>query len=206
MDIEFLVQDTFYAVRPDWKLAKSLDDAGSAFAVACKDNYDHEGTIQPQDDGDADLEDGDIDGEAEPRRSLDDAGERTSDEDEDEVDDVPPVDEDEATLDTPDHETDEDEDDQIVVTRPEEERDPEADAEFDRELARMMAESVAETRKTDRKPALDIALPMRRIQQRDGTGNENDMQEENSSRVQFSLLSRRGNRPQVRCIRPIIYM
>ena len=35
-----------------------------------------------------------------------------------------------------------DESEHIVVTRPEEKRDPEADAEFDRELAKLMAESV----------------------------------------------------------------
>lgn len=47
---------------------------------------------------------------------------------------------------------------EIVVTRPEEERDPEAEAEFDRELARMMSESL-DSRKFERNLCLTCLCP-----------------------------------------------
>jgi regulator of nonsense transcripts 2 len=96
-----------------------------------------------------------------------------------------------------------DEEEQIVVTRPEDERDPEADAEFDRELAKLMSES-AESRKFERKPVFDVPLPMRRA--RDATANAEDSGNEApapvmpSNTVKFSLLSKRGNRTQTRSI------
>lgn len=85
-----------------------------------------------------------------------------------------------------------------MVTRPEDERDPEAEAEFDRELAKMMAESV-ETRKMERRPMFDVAMPMRRAQ-RDSSLIVNDGDEIHTgpaNTIKFSLLSKKGNRPQV---------
>jgi regulator of nonsense transcripts 2 len=90
------------------------------------------------------------------------------------------------------------------VTRPEDERDPEADAEFDRELAKLMSES-AESRKFERKPVFDVPLPMRRA--REATVNPEDSASEapaptilTSNTVKFSLLSKRGNKTQTRSI------
>jgi len=90
------------------------------------------------------------------------------------------------------------------VTRPEDERDPEADAEFDRELAKLMSES-AESRKFERKPVFDVPLPMRRA--RETAVNAEDSGTEAapapvmpSNTVKFSLLSKRGNRTQTRSI------
>lgn len=96
-----------------------------------------------------------------------------------------------------------DEEEQITVTRQEDERDPEADAEFDRELAKLMAESV-ESRKFERKPAFDVPLPMRRA--RETTVNPEDgvehapVQAPPVDTMKFSLLSRRGNKQQTRSI------
>ena len=39
MDIEFLVQDTFSAVRPQWRVATDLEDASQRFADAVTQNY-----------------------------------------------------------------------------------------------------------------------------------------------------------------------
>lgn len=39
MDIEFLLQDAYTTLRPQWKLLNTLEEAGNAFAQACKDNY-----------------------------------------------------------------------------------------------------------------------------------------------------------------------
>jgi len=98
---------------------------------------------------------------------------------------------------------DDDQEEHIVVTRPEEQRDPEADADFDRELARLMSESV-ESRKTERRQMFDVPLPMRRAV-RDSAANAMEDRSQTaspevrtSSTMKFSLLSKRGNRQQVR--------
>ena len=39
MDIDFIIQDTFALIRPQWKLAANLDEAGRAFAELVKQNY-----------------------------------------------------------------------------------------------------------------------------------------------------------------------
>lgn len=92
------------------------------------------------------------------------------------------------------------------MTRPEDERDPEADAEFDRELAKLMSES-AESRKFERKPVFDVPLPMRRA--REAAVNAEDGGNEPPPpaapvvplhTMKFSLLSKRGNRTQTRSI------
>jgi regulator of nonsense transcripts 2 len=96
------------------------------------------------------------------------------------------------------------EEEQIIVTRPEDERDPEADAEFDRELAKLMSES-ADSRKFERKPVFDVPLPMRRAREAvvnaEDSGNEAPVAPVMpSNTVKFSLLSKRGNRTQTRSI------
>ena len=87
-----------------------------------------------------------------------------------------------------------------MVTRQEEEFDPEAEAEFEREYAKMMAESL-ESRKFDRKPLFDVPLPMRR-KEREVTAPTESASEEpaapaNPNTMAFSLLTKRGNRQQV---------
>ena len=39
MDIDFIIQDTFALMRPQWKLAANFDEAGRAFAELVKQNY-----------------------------------------------------------------------------------------------------------------------------------------------------------------------
>lgn len=105
------------------------------------------------------------------------------------------------------HTSSDEEEEQIIVTRQEDERDPEADAEFDRELAKLMSES-AESRKFDRKPVFDVPLPMRRAREApvnaDDSGNEVPAPAPApiapSHTMKFSLLSKRGNRTQTRSI------
>ena len=95
------------------------------------------------------------------------------------------------------------------MTRREEQRDPEAEAEFDRELAKLMSEG-AESRKFDRKQVFDVPLPMRRNvpHAMPATGNEHDEAKADvpttaPNTMKFALLSRRGNKPQVRASIPI---
>ena len=84
-----------------------------------------------------------------------------------------------------------------MVTREEEEINPEDEAEFEREYAKMMTESL-ESRKFDRKQVVDIAIPVR------SKTRENTMLEPGESgdgpptgTMAFSLLTKKGNRQQV---------
>lgn len=107
-------------------------------------------------------------------------------------------------LGTPPAVTDDDEEEHIVVTRPaEDELDPELEADFERELAKMMSDSM-DSRKSDRKAMPDIALPIRRAPREMAnvaTSNQDPAAQpqplSNPNMVKFSLLSKRGNRPQV---------
>ena len=89
------------------------------------------------------------------------------------------------------------EDEEIFVTRQEEERDPEAEAEFDREFEKMMAESM-ESRKFERKGVFDIPLPMKR------SGREAALEtpppeapNPTNNTMAFSLMTKKGNKQQV---------
>lgn len=195
MDVEFLVLDTFQAIRPNWKLHTSLEDAAKAFEEAVSKTYktpDEKSLAEPEeaedygdssDEGEADYEhredeeaqlsDGDEEGESQTVASAENVISSDSEEEED-----------------------------IVVQLRQEERDPEADAEFDRELAKMMAESL-DSRKFERKPVFDVPLPMRRS----GLSREPTMGSEAADvpsptqapgTMAFSLLTKKGNRQQVR--------
>ena len=100
-----------------------------------------------------------------------------------------------------------------MVTRQEEQLDPEYEADFDREFAKMMADSL-DSRKLDRKQMFDVPLPMRRHQRDaaptqpdDGTGPEASLPPAaglesgaapSMNTMAFSLLTKKGNRQQVR--------
>ncbi|KAF2161151.1 hypothetical protein M409DRAFT_69992 [Zasmidium cellare ATCC 36951] len=209
MDVEFLVQDTFNALRPQWKLVLTdLTEAGKVFGEACRQNYQDVAsgkTPEPEEPEDLDApddnlsDDGRVDGEDEPA-GENDAAENDAANIKSDSDEAAPGDE-AARADVSDGE------EHIVVTRPEEERDPEADAEFDRELAKLMAESV-ESRKFDRKTMFDVPLPMRRTVRDATTTAEENAGEvpgpapttNGANTMKFALLSKKGNRQQTRSI------
>ena len=204
MDIEFVIQDTYSVLRPQWKLVvNDLPEAGKVFAEACTQNYRDTAVSKTPEPGeieavDAEAEDSDgdeiqVDGNERPAPDGDLADANF---DGDEVvenhGDAAP-------------ESSSDESEHIVVTRPEDKRDPEADAEFDRELAKLMAESV-ESRKSERKPMFDVPLPMRRPKREtaipfgadDSDGESPAPAPTNGpGLMKFALLSRKGNRQQV---------
>lgn len=219
MDVEFLVQDAYNLLRPQWKFITNLEEASHAFGEAVKQNYQTASNDKPAEaeEEDASASDDDLDGpEDEDVVMPDGDGDKSSGE-EDEVSRalrtssllvlIPFLqdsdDEDEVK------QASSDEEEQIIVTRPEDERDPEAEAEFDRELAKLMSES-AESRKFERKPVFDVPLPMRRAREvasnLDENGNEvaaplpTAAPEAPSHTMKFSLLSKRGNRTQTRSI------
>ncbi|KAK5109593.1 hypothetical protein LTR62_006830 [Meristemomyces frigidus] len=200
MDMEFVVQDLYSGLRPQWKLVLGdLPEASRVFAEATKQNYQNgiHGVHSSPNDDIEDLEaegsdDARIDGE-QASKAGEDADDGKSDGENESEDQHAPS----YSLDDEEH---------IVVTRPEEERDPEADADFDRELAKLMAESV-ESRRSDRKPMFDVPLPMRRSvrdssnQTKQDNGGESPAPSRNGlGTMKFALLSKKGNRQQTRSI------
>lgn len=206
MDIEFLVQDTLSLVRPQWKLAGNLEEASQKFAEAVSQNYkaqEADRVGEPEESPGETSSEGDLDEDESRLPELEDVHSSSEDV---EVrfsfpfhinlrnsftcqvvalleDQQPQSDSDEA---------------QIVVTRQDEERDPEAEAEFDRELAKLTSESL-DSRKFDRKPMFDVPLPMRRGDRETGAVTEMDAATGSASAntMAFSLLTKKGNRQQV---------
>jgi regulator of nonsense transcripts 2 len=201
MDTDFLIQDTFYALRPHGKLHSNLEEASKAFAEVLNASRPSNNTAsqaaeqeEAEAEAEAEEEDGsDGEGDDDDMKIRETHEDKSSDEAEDSSDDES----------TPKIASDDEEEEHIVVTRHEDERDPEADAEFDRELSKMMAES-AESRKFERKQIFDVPLPMRRRVEVAGAAMEEPpttptLAEEPTtpSTMKFSLLSKRGNRQLV---------
>jgi regulator of nonsense transcripts 2 len=85
------------------------------------------------------------------------------------------------------------------VTREEEEIDPEDEADFEREYAKMMAESL-ESRKLDKKPLVDITLPVRAKTRESSSLEAIDGGDKAAGgTMAFSLLTRKGKSQQVWC-------
>ncbi|QDS70729.1 hypothetical protein FKW77_002918 [Venturia effusa] len=194
MDTDFLVQDTFFALRPQWKLLTNLEEASKAFGEIVKLNYMVPATDRTAEPDEAEEESSSDDGN-------DEEGVKALNDDKSSGDEVEEGVEEEVNNNLASG--DDEEEEQIIVTRQEEERDPEADADFDRELAKMMTESV-ESRKFERKTLFDVPLPMRRKAEA-ANGDEIVTAAPTStdfspSTVKFSLLSKRGNRQQTRQI------
>ncbi|KIW62278.1 hypothetical protein, variant 2 [Phialophora macrospora] len=196
MEIDFLVQDTYSLVRPNWKLITDLGEAGKAFAEAVSANYRQQAAeksteqVEEMDDSASDDALGDVDGEGEGEgevaQSSEDDGDAGADEDTGEDRD----------------EVDSDEEEQIVVMRQEEQLDPEAEAEFDRAFEKMMAESL-DSRKFERKTLFDVPIPIRKIQRGPIEANDDEsvpapVSEPNT--MAFSLMTKKGNRQQTRTI------
>lgn len=192
MDIDFVIQDTFALLRPQWKTANTLEEASQAFSEACKQNYQNAAVNRA-----AELEEPDEGEISDDARDDRDISNDDGDEDKSSGDEDGDVAEDELS-----NGDISDEEEQIVVTRPEDQRDPEADAEFDRELAKMMSDSV-ESRKFDRKPIFDVPLPMRRGKEMPAPAvapmeetQDRAVAPTGAGTMKFALLSKRGNRQQ----------
>ena len=95
---------------------------------------------------------------------------------------------------------DESEDEEIFVTRKEEQIDPEEAADFDRAFQSMMAESM-DSRKFERRTMFDVPLPMRPVQRQPINDDEEEREiqpEGPQTTMAFSLMTKKGNRQQVR--------
>lgn len=191
MDIDFIVQDTYALVRPSWKLVTDLSEAAGIFAEACAANY------QAQDQnisGDVAEEDAESSGEDDMN---DDAIPNVLDDEGSSSEELEVNDEETEQVSGPDWE-----DEQIFVTRKEEQIDPEEEADFDRAFQSMMAESL-DSRKFERRTAFDIPLPMRPVQRQlphDEEVEEKPEAEKPVNMMAFSLMTKKGNRQQTRTI------
>ncbi|KAI9736047.1 MAG: hypothetical protein M1818_006223 [Claussenomyces sp. TS43310] len=196
MDIEFIVQDIFSLTRPQWKLASNIEEAGRAFQLAMTQDQKTSGLDRAAEVDEPELDESSEDG---GDAGLPEPDDEDSSEDDETVD--AEFNDDAANSasvsDTSEEET-------IVVTRQEEEHDPEADAEFEREYAKLMAESL-ESRKFDRKPLFDVPLPLRRKEKELATAADPGNVEGSApaapvDTMAFSLLTKRGNRQQTRTV------
>ncbi|KAK1755786.1 armadillo-type protein [Echria macrotheca] len=193
MDIEFLVQDIFALTRPQWKLASNLEEATKVFQLAVAQDHKTSGL-------DKGIEQDDRTSGA---TSDDEHGDDLQLDEQDDEDDEDSEDQDLEDADqNPMYSDDEDEEEaQIVVTRPEEEIDPEDEADFEREYAKMMAESL-ESRKAERKHQFDLPLPVRPKAKDVSSGGEagENAADGSTGMMAFSLLTKKGNRQQSRTV------
>ncbi|KAF5659342.1 hypothetical protein FHETE_9423 [Fusarium heterosporum] len=187
MDIEFLVQDTFALTRPQWKLVAGLDEAIKAFQLAVAQDQKSAGVDKGVDVDDATSDASSDDDNADNDEDGDDNDDSASEDEE--VEDVEDDSDDESAFD----------EEAIVVTRQEEEVNPEDEADFEREYAKMMAESL-ESRKFERKQLFDVPLPVR-SKNRDPNSTEGGEDElPPGQTMAFSLLTKKGNRQQTRTV------
>lgn len=95
------------------------------------------------------------------------------------------------------------EEEDIVVTRQQEQVDPEEAADFEREFSRVMAESL-ESRKFERKPQFDVPVPVM-AKNRSHTPKHDEAPKEvaevdadaGPGTMAFSLLTKKGKSQQV---------
>ncbi|QPC67545.1 hypothetical protein HYE67_009776 [Fusarium culmorum] len=184
MDIEFLVHDTFALTRPQWKIASGLEEAVKAFQLAVAQDQKSAGV-----DKGVDVDDATSDALSDDDNDEDGDDNDDSASEEEEAEDMEENSDSDSAFD----------EEAIVVTRQEEEVDPEDEADFEREYAKMMAESL-ESRKFERKQLFDVPLPVR-SKTREATSTEGGEGESPPGHTMaFSLLTKRGNRQQTRTV------
>lgn len=204
MEIDFMIQDTFSLVRPNWKIVTDLAEAARLFAEAVSANFKQQGaekaSEQVEDNEESGSEDGEVDADldAEIAQSSDEDGEVSSSS----LVQTATIDQTQAGAaeDSADAKegSESDEEEQIVVLRQEEQIDPEAEAEFDRAFEKMMAESL-DSRKFERKAQFDVPLPIRKIQRPPIEVNDEEAPPEvrpEPNTMAFSLMTKKGNRQQ----------
>ncbi|KAI9510115.1 ARM repeat-containing protein [Russula earlei] len=181
MDIDFMVTDSLEAVRPKVALLKNIEDAANAvdemFASTVPGSSPGAGDASGDDSGDE--------------------GERpTKDDDEDEEED------DTGVVNTLFDERGPSPEPALVVTSSQEVLGPneEEDAEFAKELAKLVTDTSAESRKVDRRTAQTlwesaVLPPGMRKRHDEGDGSP---ESSNSGVMNFTMLTKRGNKQQVR--------
>ncbi|RSH95137.1 hypothetical protein EHS25_000223 [Saitozyma podzolica] len=172
MDVEFMLSDTLDMLRPKTPHLKTFAQAAAA--------VDELLASQAHAGDDSGTEEG----------SDDERAPAEDDEEEEQESNQPPIAVDNADDDEPDEEV-------VLIREPERKKnefDEEANTDFDREFAKMLADTT-DARRGERKaapPIFDTAVPL--IRKKAGEAGHEE------GRMQFSLLSKRGNKQQVRDI------
>ncbi|KAJ7647234.1 transcription factor [Roridomyces roridus] len=187
MDVDFMLTDSLEAVRPKLEMAKTLEEA--AVAVDEMINSVFQATNSQGDDGTAS---GDESGDEDERHQ-----ETEREDDEDEEAQQSPVDERAPSPDEP-----------VVLSASNSLQDSlgpseEAEAEFAKELAKMVTDTSAESRKVDKKTALalwDAAVLAPGPRKKKADDNDDDDQADNENVMNFTLLTKKGNKQQSRQI------
>ncbi|KAG6879667.1 hypothetical protein C0992_013203 [Termitomyces sp. T32_za158] len=186
LDVDFMVSDSFEAVRPKLQLAKTIEEA----AVAVDEMFSaaYQNTALGDDSGDDSEDEGErLHGDEGEGEEEDDAADQTSQSNE--------------RAPSPDQE--------VVLSASNSMQDnlgpsEEAEAEFAKELAKMVTDTSGDSRKVDKKTALALwdssVLPptVRRKKIEDGD-EENELSELNRPDIMaFTVLTKRGNKQHVR--------
>lgn len=192
MEIDFLTQDIYTLVRPQWKMVTDLDEAAKVFAEAVAAKYKQEAGGPPVEDIEENESSASEDGLGEEDNAADvDLHDSSAEDGEDNGED---------NSDEEEHDQLSDEEEHIIVVREEEKLDPAAEAEFDQAFASMMAESL-DARKNERQGRFDVPLPVRKVQRSIADvaeeGNVSGNEQNLPNTMAFRLMTKKGNRQQV---------
>ncbi|KAI9146462.1 armadillo-type protein [Paraphysoderma sedebokerense] len=191
MDVEYLVDDTFELLRPKMKRFETYEEA-----VEAVEKIRQEDLKKLQDGKPVDAGDGDSDEEVEEEEVGSEGEVRSDGEEGDEVEDDDDAEEDDESSENDDssHDSQSDEEHLVVHGVGHHDVSKEDDEEFERQLKLMMVEGV-ESRKTERKITnLDVPIPKLK--------NFSELQQktEDGDKMLFSLVTRKGNKPQVKAV------
>ncbi|KAJ7680426.1 ARM repeat-containing protein [Mycena polygramma] len=188
MDVDFMLSDSLDAVRPKLEMPKTLEEAANAVDEMFNSAFQNAGL----------SEDGT--GSGDESGDEDDRHQETERDDED----------DEETQESPVDERAPSPDDLVVLSASNSQQEnlgpsEEAEAEFAKELAKMVTDSSAESRKVDKKTALalwDAAVlaPGTRKKRPDEADDELNPQADSQNVMNFTVITKRGNRQQTRQI------
>jgi regulator of nonsense transcripts 2 len=212
MDIDFIIQDTFALVRPQWKLVTDLQEATRAFSDAVALNYRQQAQEKAADlEDDAEESPSDEDAEGELLGDVEDEGSSAEEHEvialQSNLARVMLTIDQENIEEPPQLVVSESEEEQIYVTRRDEGFDPDFEADFVQAFDSMMAESL-DSRKFERRALFDVPLPMRRGQREPNMGEE--MMETGlqtpPNTMSFALMTKKGNRQQVGLHEPAAHL
>ena len=207
MDVDFMLSDTLEALRPQFVLKKSFEEAAEAVdeMFAQQKAKAAAMAVEPVREIDLqDVDDDDDDGESQSELSEDDGhGPRHQPQSgsESEADDDDDVDGDKGEDGEEYGEDDEAEEDELVTRETEDSLvDQEAEDEFARELAKMMAEAnpvQSSTANRGQRGLFDVGMPfIKKSSSGSALAMAQEPVHEDGQHMRFSLLSKRGNKHQ----------
>lgn len=185
MDVDFMVSDSFEAVRPKFAMVKTVEEAAITLDAMFSSALQHTGIdLSADDSGDDTMEELDI-------SKDEDEGEGEESVDNDSPVDREPSPEQEVILSTSNS---------LEYLGPSEE----AEAEFAKELAKMMTDHSSDSKKVDKKTALamwDATVMPANIRKKKGEDYNGDgvpSEISGHNTMAFTMLTKRGNKQQIR--------